>query len=126
MEDYILTIKELNSRDVKPEKNGRYIAIYQSHGKNYIDTAVYDKAFGWNCNENELIMWGELPHMILDTEECMMKLYESRKEQRHVTEEMNALLLPLARYLDDDTKKVVKRALYLLENIDVKENAYDT
>lgn len=51
-----------------------------------------------------------------------MELYESRKEQRHITEEMNALLLPLARYLDDDTKKVVKRALYLLENIDIQEN----
>lgn len=68
MENYILAIKELKQGNIKPDKSGRYIAVYQSNGKNYIDTAVYDKIWGWNCNENELIMWGELPHLILDTE----------------------------------------------------------
>lgn len=49
-----------------------------------------------------------------------MKKYQSRKEQRNVTETMNALLLPLLPYLSSDTAIIVKRALYLLEEIEVK------
>ena len=49
-----------------------------------------------------------------------MELYESRFEQRQVTETMNALLLPMIRYFDDNTKEIVKRALYLLEHIDIE------
>lgn len=48
-----------------------------------------------------------------------MKKYQSRKEQRNVTETMNALLLPLLPYLTSDTAIIVKRALYLLGEIEV-------
>lgn len=49
-----------------------------------------------------------------------MKKYQSRKEQRNVTETMNALLLPLLPYLTSDTAIIVKRALYLLGEIEVE------
>ena len=48
-----------------------------------------------------------------------MKKYQSRKEQRNVTETMSALLLPLLPYLNSDTAIIVKRALYLLGEIEV-------
>ena len=48
------------------------------------------------------------------------KKYQSRKEQRNVTETMNALLLPLLPYLTSDTATIVKRALYLLGEIEVE------
>ena len=65
MKDYALVIQKLKPKSEKPEKRGRYIAIFLSHGKNYVDTPVYDKAFGWLCCEDELVMWGELPELIL-------------------------------------------------------------
>lgn len=40
--------------------------------------------------------------------------YKDRREQRKVTEVMNALLLPLLPYLNDDTATIVKRALHIL------------
>lgn len=50
-----------------------------------------------------------------------MNKYQSRKEQRTVTETMNALLLPLLPYLTSDTAVIVKRALYLLGEIEFEE-----
>ncbi len=49
-----------------------------------------------------------------------MKRYQNRKEQRNVTETMNALLLPLLPHLTNDTAITVKRALYLLGEIEVE------
>lgn len=49
-----------------------------------------------------------------------MKKYKSRKEQRKVTETMNALLLPSLSYLNNDTAIIVKRALYLLGEIEIE------
>lgn len=49
-----------------------------------------------------------------------MKKYESRKEQRKVTETMNAMLLPLLPHLTSDTAIIVKRALYLLGEIEIE------
>lgn len=49
-----------------------------------------------------------------------MKKYQSRKEQRKVTETMNALLLPLLPHLNSDTAMIVKRALYLLGEIEIE------
>ena len=49
-----------------------------------------------------------------------MKKFKDRKEQREVTETMNALLVPMMHYLNADTAKRVRRALYLLENIDIE------
>lgn len=46
--------------------------------------------------------------------------FENRKEQRKVTETMNALLLPLLSYLDNDTKDIVKQALHLLGKIEIE------
>lgn len=54
-----------------------------------------------------------------------MKKYQSRKEQRNVTETMNALLLPLLPYLTSDTAVIVKRALYLLGEIEVEPQESD-
>ena len=45
--------------------------------------------------------------------------YKDRREQRKVTETMNALLLPLLSCLSSETAIVVKRALYLLGEIEV-------
>lgn len=49
-----------------------------------------------------------------------MANYKNRREQRKVIETMNALLLPLLSYLSNETAIVVKRALYLLEEIEVE------
>ena len=49
-----------------------------------------------------------------------MANYKDRCEQRKVTETMNALLLPLLPYLNNETAIVVKRALYLLGEIDIE------
>lgn len=49
-----------------------------------------------------------------------MKNYKDRSEQRKVTETMNALLLPLLSYLSSETAIIVKRALYLLGEIEVE------
>ena len=46
--------------------------------------------------------------------------YKDRKEQRKVIETMSALLLPLLPYYDNDTKDIIKRALYLLGEIEVE------
>lgn len=46
--------------------------------------------------------------------------FKDRKEQRKVTETMNALLLPLLPYLTSDTAIIVKRSLYLLGEIEVE------
>ena len=54
-----------------------------------------------------------------------MKKYQNRKEQRNVTETMNALLLPLLPYLTSDTAIIVKRALYLLGEIEVDPQESD-
>lgn len=55
-----------------------------------------------------------------------MKKYQSRKEQRNVTETMNSLLLPLLPYLTSDTAIIVKRALYLLGEIEVEPVSKET
>lgn len=49
-----------------------------------------------------------------------MEKFKDRKEQREVTETMNALLLPMLDYLNADTTIKVKRALYLLGEIDIE------
>lgn len=50
----------------------------------------------------------------------MGEKFKDRKEQRNVTETMNSLLLPLLPYLSSETAIVVKRALYLLGEIEVE------
>ena len=50
-----------------------------------------------------------------------MCMYKDRKEQRKVTETMNSLLLPMLEYLNEDTQKVVRRALCLLSEIEIEE-----
>ena len=50
----------------------------------------------------------------------MDEKFKDRKEQRKVTEIMNALLLPLLSYLNSDTAIIVKRALYLLGEIEIE------
>lgn len=50
----------------------------------------------------------------------MDKMFKDRKEQRKVTETMNSLLLPLLPYLNSDTAIIVKRALYLLGEIEIE------
>ena len=47
-----------------------------------------------------------------------MEKFKDRKEQREVTETMNALLLSILHYLNDDTAIKVRRALYLLGKIE--------
>ena len=49
-----------------------------------------------------------------------MEKFKDRKEQRGLTETMNALLLPMLDYLNADTARKVKRALYLLSEIDIE------
>lgn len=49
-----------------------------------------------------------------------MEKFKNRKEQRQVTETMNALLCPMLDYLNVDTAIKVKRALYLLGEIDIE------
>lgn len=48
-----------------------------------------------------------------------MEKFKDRKEQREVTETMDKVLLPLLEYLNDDTAIKVRRALYLLSEIDI-------
>lgn len=50
----------------------------------------------------------------------MSKKFKDRKEQRKVNETMNSLLLPLLLHLTSETTIVVKRALYLLGEIEVE------
>lgn len=50
----------------------------------------------------------------------MNEMFKDRKEQRKVTETMNALLAPLMPYLTSDTAIIVRRALYLLGKIDIE------
>lgn len=50
----------------------------------------------------------------------MNEKFKDRKEQRKVTETMNALLLSLLPYLSNETAIVVKRALYLLGEIEIE------
>ena len=50
----------------------------------------------------------------------MNKKFKDRKEQRKVTETMNALLAPLMPYLTSDTAAIVERALYLLKEIEIE------
>lgn len=49
-----------------------------------------------------------------------MKKFKNRKEQQKVTETINALLLPLLPYCNNDTKAIIIRALYLLGEIDIE------
>ena len=49
-----------------------------------------------------------------------MEYYKDRLEQRRVTETMNALLLPMMYYLSNDTAIIVRRALYLLGELDIE------
>ena len=53
--------------------------------------------------------------------------FKDRKEQKEVTEAMNALLLPLLHCLDNCTVILVRRALYLLGEIEIEpqENEAD-
>ena len=50
----------------------------------------------------------------------MSEKFKDRKEQRKVTETMNALLLPLLPHLTSDTAIIVRRALYLLGEIEIE------
>lgn len=54
-----------------------------------------------------------------------MEKFKDRKEQREVTETMNALLLPMLNLncLNADTAIKVRRALYLLGEIEVEPQA---
>ena len=54
-----------------------------------------------------------------------MEKFKDRKEQREVTEVMNALLLPMLNYLNADTVIKVRRALYLLGEIEVEPQESD-
>ena len=47
-------------------------------------------------------------------------MYKDRTEQRKVTETMNSLLAPMLNHLNNDTAIIVKRALYLLEEIKIE------
>ncbi len=47
-------------------------------------------------------------------------MYKDRTEQRRVIETMNSLLLPLISHLSNETAIIVKRALYLLSEIDIE------
>jgi len=47
-----------------------------------------------------------------------MEKFKDRKEQREVTELMDGLLLPMINYFNADTAIKVRRALYLLGEID--------
>lgn len=47
-------------------------------------------------------------------------MYKDRTEQRRITETMNSLLAPMLYYLNNDTAIIVKRALYLLEEIKIE------
>lgn len=49
-----------------------------------------------------------------------MEKFKNRKEQREVTETMNALLLPMLNFFDNNTAIKVKRALYLLGEIEIE------
>ena len=49
-----------------------------------------------------------------------MEKFKDRKEKRQVTEVMNGLLLPTLNYLNADTAIKVRRALYLLGEIEVE------
>lgn len=49
-----------------------------------------------------------------------MEKFKDRKEQREVTETMNALLLPMLNYLNADAAIKVRRALYLLGEIEIE------
>ena len=53
----------------------------------------------------------------------MNEKFKDRKERRKVTETMNALLLPLLFCLNNDTAIIVKRALYLLGEIEIEQQA---
>lgn len=50
----------------------------------------------------------------------MSEKFKDRKEQRKITETMNALLLPLLPHLTSDTAIIVRRALYLLGEIEIE------
>lgn len=50
----------------------------------------------------------------------MSEKFKDRKEQRKVTETMNAMLLPLLPCLNSETAIIVKRALYLLGEIEIE------
>ena len=49
-------------------------------------------------------------------------MYKDRTEQRQITETMHSLLSPLAQHLDEDTKRIVARALEILRGIDFENN----
>lgn len=50
----------------------------------------------------------------------MSEKFKDRKEQRKITETMSALLLPMLPYLNSNTAIIVKRALYLLGEIEIE------
>ena len=47
-------------------------------------------------------------------------MYKDRTEQRRVTETMSSLLIPMLQHLNNDTAIIVKRALYLLGEIEIE------
>lgn len=53
----------------------------------------------------------------------MGEKFKDRKEQRKVTETINTLLLSLLPYLSNETAIIVKRALYLLKEIEIEPQA---
>ena len=45
----------------------------------------------------------------------------TRTEKRRITETMDAIMLPLMRYMDEQTKEVVSQALRILrDNVEIK------
>ena len=49
-----------------------------------------------------------------------MEKFKSRKEQREITETMNAVLLPLLEHFDTETEIKIRRGLDLLSKIDIE------
>jgi hypothetical protein len=69
------------------------------------------------------ISWGILTEKLteLPPAECDYRCasFESRKQQRAVTEKMDALLMPLVQYLDEKTRVEVRTALRVLKETPV-------
>ena len=54
-----------------------------------------------------------------------MAKYKDRKEQRKVMETMDSLLLPLLNHCNNDTGSIIRRALYLLGEIEIESQERD-
>lgn len=52
--------------------------------------------------------------------------YINRDEKRKVTETMNALLLPMLKYLTTETMVAVSKGLYILNELDIEAKSEET